>query len=542
MLGAGYPPFTGDPGGGPSSWIDGTFTGRTLPRFMDPKDDHGDLVVLRLEPATGTKLPDHPFTLRKSIELRVKGKIEGAISEARGQAYALKVRSKHQIERLLSMTELSDGTSIKVSKHPGLNYTRCVINCTELAKIDDDEILQNLEAQKVTGIRRIKRKIGDKRENTATVILTIEGTSMPEHIDVGYRRYRTRPYYPAPMLCFKCYTFGHTSARCQQKDATCGNCGQQHEIIKDVPCTNPPFCTRCKSNDHAVGSRKCPVYQTEDAIQHIRVDQNLLYPAARRLYETMHRQTTYASTTALSKDQTIQAMTKTMEEKDAKIKALETQIAAGPSTVTSTEIDDLRNLIFNLQKELKNKDERIKALESSQNGESRMDLVRKHGTIEDLIARVSNLEQTVSKKDKEIEILRKINEGYRRDMYDGSQSNLQREEIGPQKPTQTSGNQSVNAVSYPFETASRMEQNIQPESQGAKKKTRVAAPQQSRDDVAAKRIKNGNTSPETLMYISDTENTEHHEQMDLTSQSLFSEFNFSSDESTPDKQDVLMSP
>ncbi|XP_065081026.1 uncharacterized protein LOC135703674 [Ochlerotatus camptorhynchus] len=574
MLGAGFPPLPGDPGGGPSNRIDGTYAGATLPSYMDPNGDHGKLIILKLEPAVGKKLPDHPFTLRTSIERRVGGKIEGAFSEAQGQAYALKVRSQHQMERLLSMTELTDGTAIKISKHPGLNSTRCVISCRELAKIEDDDILENLESQNVSGIRRITRRVGDGKENTATVILTINGTTMPEHIDIGYRRYRTRPYYPAPMLCYQCYKFGHTRTRCQQQNTTCGNCGQQHEVAKDVPCSNQTFCSRCQTKDHAIGSRKCPVYQTEDAIQHIRVNQGIQYPAARRIYEAMQGEKTYAGTTVHSKDQTIhelstkfEIMVKKMEEKDAKIQALENQIAVGPTTTTNSDLNHLRNLVENLQKELKNKDERIQALESSSNKDSRMDLVRKHGTIEDLIARVSALEAKVSKKDKEIDVLKSVNQAYKQALDGKPTLKSQRKEANPMQPVLTDSctpNHKASRIATAINTDPAQEtsmtiekqNNAHPEHTGAKKKSRKTVTKQNSGEMVPKRTKadelthqtqaenlhkNDKDEMDNIMYISDSDEVKVQEQAPLDFQSVISDLDFSSDENMQNDQDVSMS-
>lgn len=414
-LSEGFPPLPGDPGGGTLNYIHGTYVGPTVPSYMDPAGDLGELIVLKVEPVHG-KMPDNPFTLRNSIERFINGKIEGAIPEAQGSTYALKVRSRSQIEKLFSMTHLSDGTAIKVTHHSVFNFVRCVISCRDLTKIEDeDEILKCLESQKVTKIRRIYRGIGEQKQPTSTVILTISGTSRPEYIDIGYQRIKTRPYYPAPMLCYQCYHFGHTRLKCKQEIATCGNCGQQHDLEKNVRCPNPAHCPRCQDNSHEIGSRKCPVYIKENTIQHIRVDRGISYPEARRIFEANTRTRSYAGTTAQSKDQTISllsAKTKFLTDqiaaKNARIKSLEDKISADLSINSNSEFQRLEKLIFDMQAEIKQKDERILALEDALKKGSRMEVVRKHGTIEDLVSKVSILEDTLRKKDKEIHTLRLV--------------------------------------------------------------------------------------------------------------------------------------
>ncbi|XP_062714107.1 uncharacterized protein LOC134290898 [Aedes albopictus] len=383
---------------------------------MDPHGNYGELIVLRMEPVNG-KMPDHPFTLRQSIEKRVNGKIEGAISESQGRSYALKVRSRHHLEKLLTMSQLIDGTPVKVSYHPGLNSTRCVISCRDLMKMtDDNEVLECLRDQNITGIRRITRKVGEHREFTPTVILTVGGTTIPEHIDIGYQRVRTRPYYPAPMVCYQCYHFGHTKQRCQKQLPTCGNCNQEHEVTQDTRCQNPAYCGRCSSNDHSVSSRKCPMYQNEDTIQHIRVDRGLSYPEARRVFEASTGQRSFAGIASHSKDKTISDLSAKLEtlsgqmaQKDAQIKALEDKMSTGNTSTSSTDFQRLEQMIINLQKEIQKKDERILTLEKALEKDSRIDLVRKHGTIEDLVAKVSALQETVNRKDQEIQDLRASN-------------------------------------------------------------------------------------------------------------------------------------
>lgn len=367
MLGGGFPPLPPDQGGG--TQIDGSYTGRTLPTYMDMNGNHGELVILKLALVSGDA-PDNPFLLRKSIEQHISGMIEGAFPEARSTTYALKVRNKKQVDKLLEMTELLDGTKIKIEKHPYLNFVRCVINAQGLENLTDEECLKFLADQKVTYLRRIKRKVDGKEQNTPTIILTIDGTTRPDHIDIGYQRCRTRPYYPPPMLCFKCYRFGHTKARCPEKQETCGHCAQQHDIVKGILCMDPAYCPRCKSNGHSVSSRQCPVYIEEDAIQHIRVDKGLSYAAAKRVYTAAAKKNSFANVTVASKDQIISELSAKVEflikdgaEKDKKIQALESSSQTDPHEAsTSKEVQELKKAFSELRLQLDKRDQQVSKL------------------------------------------------------------------------------------------------------------------------------------------------------------------------------------
>lgn len=206
------------------------------------------------------------------------------------------------------------------------------------------------------------------------------------------------------------------------------------------------FCPRCKTNDHGISSKKCPVYAYEDAIQHIRVDNGISYPAAKRIFDAQTGRSTFAAVTTASKDKLIEelsekvnSLVRNSEEKDKKIAELENTITHNQSTTNvgseahefRKELDELRkelqkkdhqiaqlldalkkqnsiaDQVKQLRKELHQKDERIKMLEKGQPKENRMELTRKYGTIEDLVATVKTLQHSVNTKDKELTSLRK---------------------------------------------------------------------------------------------------------------------------------------
>ncbi|XP_055522446.1 uncharacterized protein LOC129716632 [Wyeomyia smithii] len=181
------------------------------------------------------------------------------------------------------------------------------------------------------------------------------------------------------MLCFKCYTFGHTKLRCQQLTSTCGHCAQKHAIVENSPCTATALCPRCLTNLHSTSSRNCPVYQQEDAIQRIRVDKGISYPAARRIFETATGNKSFAGVTKDSKDKTTQTLESRLEQvikklvsKDRKINALEETLKTSPEANDSDvqTLVEFRLAITELHEELQRKDERIKSLENTLTGQA----------------------------------------------------------------------------------------------------------------------------------------------------------------------------
>lgn len=357
------------------SKLDGTYRRKTLPSWMEEDSSSGDLQILRLE-AVNRALPKNPFIIRASIEQWINGKIEGAFPENKGQMYCLKVRRKDHIERLLKLTTLIDNTNVQLSLHPTLNVCRCVVSCADIIDIPTEDLKEHLKDQKVIDVRRITKKVDDKRVNTPALVLTISGTVVPETIEFGWLRARTRPYYPAPMLCYKCWTFGHTKTRCPRSTAVCGHCSGEHEVAEDQKCSKPPLCSRCNTSEHNISSRKCPDYVREDEIQHIRVDNGISYPAARRIYDASRSNQNYAKIVCAGKDQQIAEL--------------------------SAKLDDV-------MKQLAEKEERIKQLEFGKSQNNRLITAQKHGTIDDLVSQIEQLRNDSIKKDKEISILRKLN-------------------------------------------------------------------------------------------------------------------------------------
>lgn len=421
----GFPPLPGDPGdpggpggGGPTNFFDGSYAGQRLPWYMDKNGTSGAIQVLRMQAVKGM-LPEDPFLLRLSVEKCIGAPIDGAISEGKGSTYALKVRGTKQVEKLLKMTTLLDGTKIKIVEHPTLNTSRCIVNCSAVIKLSDDVLKDYLSTQGVIDLRRITRLVGKKRENTATMILSFSGTVIPESVEFGWQRCKTKPYYPAPMQCFNCWSFGHTRLRCLQVQ-TCGTCAQSHPIDTEVACEADIWCSRCNNNSHPLSSRKCPAYIKENEVQRIRVDQGCSYPTAKRMYEQTHSSKSFAAVTVAGKDQQIAELLarvdnllKELEKKDKRIEALELAAVQGNSTADNSLLETLTKKVDVLSNELKKKDRQIQDLESILNPNSRLDSVKKHGTIEDLLAKNSTLEATLSNKNHEIKTLRNIMDSLR---------------------------------------------------------------------------------------------------------------------------------
>lgn len=255
-----------DPGRPPTS-ING---GATVPNWMN-SGGFGQLQVLSLQAVElddkGKKKKLNPFLVGKTMKDLV-GEIEDTKTEEEGTVYVLYVRNPDQVKKLLSLKNICqpDGSAIVVVPHPRLNKRRCVISCRESQEMSEAELLGWIKDQNVIEVKRIIATEQGKKVNTPTVILTLQGTVVPDYIKIGPLRIKTRIYVPNPTICYICYNYGHTKFRCKA-EAICRNCSKVHNL--DQECKQTPFCLHC-AGKHGPTSKLCPKFAYEKEIMRLR--------------------------------------------------------------------------------------------------------------------------------------------------------------------------------------------------------------------------------------------------------------------------------
>lgn len=303
-----------------SSHGSGTNTPNLLSNF-------GDEVVIYLRLSSkkeGDLLPKNPFIVSKSIQ-QLCGKIENAYVENKGTSMVLKVRSRKQAATLLKMTQLFDKTQIVITEHPTRNRVKGIVSCSQSLNCTEEELKEGLKDQGVIDIRRFN---GKDRKPTATMELTYSGTVLPQYAYFGFTRATVRPYTPAPMLCYKCYKYGHTKTRCQAAEA-CRNCSKEHTITLDKDnktiCNQPPFCVNC-AGAHSPTDKKCPKFVEEQEIVKIRSEMDVSFGEARRIFNARHLQS-YANTVAAGNSNVQQRIANAQAQESEIVKQLRKEIA-----------------------------------------------------------------------------------------------------------------------------------------------------------------------------------------------------------------------
>ncbi|XP_055613727.1 uncharacterized protein LOC129760161 [Uranotaenia lowii] len=268
----------------------GDHSGRTIPEWMDLKNLNGRLYYMVLKAADGHVLPKNPFLVGRSVEQI--GKVEGAFYEKSQNWYVLKLRNKEKSRELTKLTKLIDGTPIKIEYHPRLNQRKFVVTCPEVEGMSNQELQAELSSQQIIDVRRITKKTSNDIVITNTLILTICSTIVPEFINFGLLRVRTRLYYPLPLLCRTCLKYGHPKSKCTATLA----CNRCHSSDHDSQaCTKNPYCGNCKQEGHTLSSRICPIWVAETAALKLSTEKNITIAEARKMAQQISNINTYAN-------------------------------------------------------------------------------------------------------------------------------------------------------------------------------------------------------------------------------------------------------
>lgn len=261
-----------------------------------------------------------PFLISKFLEQTI-GQFEAKHTK---EGLLIKISEKN-INKIHGATINNRKLEVKVNEY--LNTSKGTIFFPEFNYIDEEEILQELENQGVVGITRFlrKRKEGDTRRsekgteegliNTGVYLLNFNRATKPLHINICHERVEVKTYYPNPMKCTRCHSFGHKKKDCRRKQPLCGNC----DGIFHDKCNNQPKCHNC-GDDHSSKSRKCPVYLRERNIIKYATDNQVSYKEARSRQQTHTNISTFAET--LMKDERITAL----ETKLANLQDLNNQL------------------------------------------------------------------------------------------------------------------------------------------------------------------------------------------------------------------------
>ena len=185
-------------------------------------------------------------------------KLKNELHHILGNIHAIKVFNNSII---LKLDEDQTATMKKTKKLLNYNITVKIQRSTQGTKgvihgvsneIEMDELQFALTDYHVISATRF-----GKLQNSETVLLTFNTTSLPPFVTIGLKQHRVKTYIPQPVRCYNCNRYGHTSTYCTTK-IKCPNCAGNHKYT-ECNSTNKK-CQNCGGN-HNAAYKGCSEHQ-----------------------------------------------------------------------------------------------------------------------------------------------------------------------------------------------------------------------------------------------------------------------------------------
>lgn len=230
-----------------------------------------------------------PFLIKKALTSCIG---DGSTTKRlRDGQLLIRCKNERQSKKLLAMTSLGGFYPIKVTEHKSLNECKGTIYCYDLKFIPDAEILAELASQKVTEVRKIKKKVNGELQDTALLVITFKSSTLPRVLDVGIHSCLVRQYIPSPLHCLNCFKYGHPKKYCRS-ERVCALCS---EPFHEGDCKISNKCVNCKepNNNHNNWSKDCARFKSEQEIQKISVTDRISNSEARKKFKIIHPDLSY---------------------------------------------------------------------------------------------------------------------------------------------------------------------------------------------------------------------------------------------------------
>lgn len=237
------------------------------PHVSSPK--HNLTVIIKPVDAKNVITRFNPLTLKDAFEKVLPDSVLQVRPNHRLNLLALDTRNAAATERFLKVSTVG-GIAVRAYEPRPKN---CGVGVIKEVPVDlsNSEILEALR-QRVPVISA--RRLGEKSENVRIVFCT---ETTPEHVILGYTRYRVYEYHETPRQCTKCQRYGHVASVCRLSQR-CPRCGGDHE--RSACATENLRCANCGRTHESTDSH-CSVRQKEKAIYRLKTSENIDYMAAK---------------------------------------------------------------------------------------------------------------------------------------------------------------------------------------------------------------------------------------------------------------------
>lgn len=181
-----------------------------------------------------------------------------------------------------------NGLKVNISLHTTLNSVKGTFYSNILQDDDIEEMMPELKKQDISKIERMKRWKNGKLEDSPVFLVTFDTPKLPKEVKIGYLKCSVRIYYPRPLRCGSCLSYGkHTTKRCSSSTKYCKTCSNP---LPHQEC-GPMKCKNC-SKPHDAFNKECEVYQDQLMVMRIKTDRNISFVKAKIEYDKLKRSAT----------------------------------------------------------------------------------------------------------------------------------------------------------------------------------------------------------------------------------------------------------
>ena len=137
-----------------------------------------------------------PFIIEKQIESLIA--TPKSVKKLKNKTLLVETNRKSQTENLLKITSFFN-IKVSVTEHNSLNSSKGIIRDCMLKGETEDNIVDYLRPQGVTGCKRFKIKKDGKSVETNTLLLTFNRINVPNSLKNFYRVVPVDVYIPNPL-------------------------------------------------------------------------------------------------------------------------------------------------------------------------------------------------------------------------------------------------------------------------------------------------------------------------------------------------------
>ena len=222
----------------------------------------------------------NPYAVKEELEKATGEKIK-SISGSNKFKLTLHTSSAMQTEKCLVIKELA-GVSCKIVPHFRFNTCKGLIFLRQCVIEDMQDFKSNLREQcDVESVE--KADFIRTRPGVSAYIVTFNLEQPPYSLYIPGELSDTtvNPYIPRPMICKKCFVYGHTMKYCKSEQMRCKKCSETGHEQKDCTSTEPK-CFHCSGN-HEIGFKECPKHTEEQKVLEIIEKEKVSFQRARQM-------------------------------------------------------------------------------------------------------------------------------------------------------------------------------------------------------------------------------------------------------------------